>query len=152
MNARGECKLAFRNVDELYEYNNSGATESYIGSSVSDINDNIERARKKTAMIFSSNFDCRKVNRLIYVKFWRQACISSLLFGTELMSITPSLYRKLELFQSWFLKNVCFEPDYAPSILLLKLSGLNSIESQVHVKRLLLLGRLITEPKIAPAV
>ena len=37
-------------------------------------------------------------------------------------------------------------------ILLLKLSGLNSIESEVHVKRLLLLGRLITEPKIAPAV
>ena len=27
----------------------------------------------------------------------------------------------------------------------------NSIESEVHVKRLLLLGRLITDPKIAPA-
>ena len=45
-----------------------------------------------------------------------------------------------------------FVPDYAPSILLLKLSGLNSIESEVHVKRPTLLGRLITEPKIAPAV
>ena len=36
--------------------------------------------------------------------------------------------------------------------LFLKLSGLNSIESDVHVKRLLLLGSLIAESKIAPAV
>ena len=104
-------------------------------------------------MIFSSNFDYRKANPFIYVKFWRQACIPFLPFGTELLSITPSLFQKLELFQSRFLKNVfCFVPDYAPGILLLKLSGLNSIESEVHIKRLLLLGRLITEPKIAPAV
>ena len=73
-------------------------------------------------------------------------------FGTEVMSIAPSLFQKLERCQSWFLKNVFFVPAYAPSIVLLKISGLNSIESEVHVKWLLLLGRIITEPKIAPAV
>ena len=31
-------------------------------------------------MIFSSNFDRRKVNPLIYVKPWRQDCIQSILF------------------------------------------------------------------------
>ena len=103
-------------------------------------------------MIFSSNFDRRKVNPLIYVKFWRQACIPFLLFGTELMSIIPSLIQKLERCQSWFFKNVFFVPDCAPTILLLKLSGINSIESKVHVKRLLLLGRIITDLKIAPEV
>ena len=45
-----------------------------------------------------------------------------------------------------------FVPDYAPGILLLKLSGLNSIESETPVKRPLLLARLITQPKIVPAV
>ena len=45
-----------------------------------------------------------------------------------------------------------FVPYYAPSILLLKLSRLNWIESEVNNKRFLLLGRLITEPKIALAV
>ena len=58
----------------------------------------------------------------------------------------------IEQCQRWFLKHVCFVPDYAPSMLLLKLSGLNFNESEIPVKRLLLMGRLITEPKIAPAV
>ena len=36
--------------------------------------------------------------------------------------------------------------------LLLKLSGLNSIESEVATKKLLFLGRLITEPKMTPPI
>ena len=78
MNER-EWKLGFQNVDEPYEYKNLGVTKNYIGSSVSDVNDNIEKTRKEAGMIFSSSFDPRKVNPLIYVKFWRQACIPSLL-------------------------------------------------------------------------
>ena len=81
---------------------------NYISSSVSDVNDNKEKTRKKAGMILLSNFDRCKVNPLIYVKFWKQACIPSLLFGTELMSITPSLFQKLERCHSWFLKNVFF--------------------------------------------
>ena len=41
---------------------------------------------------------------------------------------------------------------FAPGPLVLKLSGLNSIESEVATKKLLFLGRLITEPKTTPLI
>ena len=49
-------------------------------------------------------------------------------------------------------QNQFFVPEYAPRIHVLKLSGRNSIESEKYVKKLLLLGRLITERITAPAV
>ena len=97
-------------------------------------------------MIFSSNLDRRKVNPLIFVKFWRQACLPTLLFGAELFTLTPTLLLRLEPCQSWFLKNIASGP------LLQKLLGLNSIESEIAIKKLLFLGRLIKEPKMSPAV
>ena len=76
-------------VDELFEYKNLGITKNYIGSFTSDIEYNIEKTRKKAGMIFSSKFDRRKTNPLIYIKFWRQACLPTL-FGAELLlTITP---------------------------------------------------------------
>ena len=45
-----------------------------------------------------------------------------------------------------------YVPKFAPDPLLLKLSGLNSIESEVATKKLLFLGRLITEPKVTPLI
>ena len=52
----------------------------------------------------------------------------------------------------WFLKNVFYVPNFAPSSLPLKLSGLNSIESEIDLKKLMFWGRLIIEPKTAPVV
>ena len=78
MNER-EWKSGLQNLDELYACKNLGVTKNYISSSVSEINDNIEKTRKKAGMIFSANFDRRKVNPLIYIKFWRHACVPSLL-------------------------------------------------------------------------
>ena len=79
----GECKLAHyenmnerkwllgdESVDELYEYKNLGVVKNYTGSFSSNVQDNIDKTRKKAGMIFSANFDRRKVNPLIYVKFW----------------------------------------------------------------------------------
>ena len=43
-------------------------------------------------------------------------------------------------------------PSFALGLLLLKMSGLNSIASEIAIKKLLFLGRLITEPNIAPIV
>ena len=83
-------------VDELYEYKNLGVLKNYIGSFSSNANDNIDKTRKKAGMIFSSNFDCRKVNPFIYIKFWSQACLPSLLYGSELFTLTSSLLAKLE--------------------------------------------------------
>ena len=70
----------------------------------------------------------------------------------ELFTLMPSLLMELERCQLWFLKNIFYVPSFAHSTLILKLSGLKSIESEIDVKRLLFLGRLITEPKMATVV
>ena len=70
-------------------------------------------------MIFTCNFDRRKTKPLICIKFWREACLPSLLFGAELFSLNTTQLNQLgaELFslntaqlnqlercQQWFLK------------------------------------------------
>ena len=139
-------------VDELFEYKNLGVLKNYVSSFASNVDDNIEKAQKNAGMIFSSDFNRRKTNPLIYVRFWRQVCLPSLLFGTELFTLNASQQMKFERCQQWFLKNIFYVPVFAPSSLPLKLSGLKSIEAEIDLKKLMFLGRLITEPKMAPAV
>ena len=98
-------------------------------------------------MISSSDFDRRKTKPLIYIKFWKQACLPCLLFGAELFSLNKS--QLCERCQQWLLKNVCHVPKFAPGHLLLKILNLNSIESENDLKKLLFLGRLITEPSMS---
>ena len=147
-----EWALGDDTVEELYEYKNLGVLKNYCGSFASNISGDIDKTRKKAGMIFSSNVDRRKTNPLIYVKFWRQACLPSLLFGAELFTITPSLLLELGCCQSWFLKKLFYVPDFAPLALLLRLTELNSIEDEIDMRKLLFLGRLVTEPKMAPSV
>ena len=147
-----EWFLGDTKVEELYEYKNLGVLKNYVGSFSSNIDDNIDKTRKKVGMIFSANLDRRKANPLIYVKFWKQACLPTLLFGAELFTLTSTLPLRLERCQSWFLKNIFCVPKFASGPLLQKLSGLNSIESEIAIKKLLFLGRLIEEPKMFPAV
>ena len=71
-------------------------------------------------MIFSSHLDRRKVNPLMYVTFWMQACLPSLLFGAEPFTLTPGLLLKLERCQSWFLKHIFYVPSFTPGPILLK--------------------------------
>ena len=144
--------LGSESVSELYEYINLGVVKNYIGSFSTNADENIEKTRKKAGMIFSSNFDRRKVSPLIYIKLWREACLPTLLYGTELFTLTPTLLVKLERCQQWFLKNVFYVPKFASRQLLLKLSGLISIESEIALRKLLFLGRLLTEDKMAPVV
>ena len=106
-------------------------------------------------MIFSTNLDGRKINPLVYVKFWRLACGSAYLLCfmvLKVFTLTPTLLTKLERCQLWFLKIIVFVPKFAPNLLLQRLSGLNSIESEIALRKLLFLGHLITEPKMAPSV
>ena len=93
-----------------------------------------------------------KSTLLYTLKFWRQACLPSLLYGVELFTVTPTLIEKFERCQMWFLKNLFFVPKFTPKHLLLKLSELNSVESKVVLRQFLLLGRFITETKMAPVV
>ena len=101
-----EWTLGDTKVDELYEYKNLGVLKNYAGSFTSNILDNIEKTRKKAGMIFFSDFDRRKTKPLIYIKFWKQACLPCLLFGAELLSLNKSQLCQLERCQQWFLKNV----------------------------------------------
>ena len=140
--------LGSETVEELYEYKNLGVLKNYVGSFSSNVTDNIEKTQKKVGMLFSTNFDRRKVNPFVYIKFWRQACLPSLLFGSELFTVTPNLLHKLECCQMWFLKTIFFVPKFAPNLLILQLAGLNSIESEIDIRKLLFLGRLLTEPKM----
>ena len=126
-------------VGKLYEYKNLGVLKNYIGSFSSNVEDNIDKTRKKAGTIFSSKFDRRKVNPFIYIKFWSQACLPSLLYGSELFTLTSFLLAKLERCQQWFLKNIFYVPNFAPIRLILKLSGLNSIESEIVLRKLLFL-------------
>ena len=49
-------------------------------------------------------------------------------------------------------ENVFYVPKFAPCQLLLKLSDLWSIDSEIDLRRLLILGRLLTGDKMAPVV
>ena len=51
-----------------------------------------------------------------------------------------------------FFKKIFYIPQFAPVKFLLKVSGLNSVGSEIDVKKLLFLGRLVTEMKMASAV
>ena len=144
--------LGGESVTELYEYKNLGVVENYIGSFSTSADDNIDKTRKKASILFSSNFDQRKVNPLIYIKIWRQACLPTLLYGVELFTLTPTLLAKVEHGQQWFLKNVFFVRKFAPCQLLLKFSGLWSIDSEIGLRKLLVLGHLLTGDKMAPVV
>ena len=125
--------LGDESVTRLYEYKNLGVVKNYIWSFSTNADDNIGKTRKKAGMLLSSNFDRRKVNPLIYIKFWRQACLPTLLYGTELFTLT--LLAKVERCQQWFLKNVFYVPKFAQCQLLLKLSGLWSIDSEIGFRR-----------------
>ena len=107
---------------------------------------------KNAGMIFSANFDRRKVNPLICVKFWWQACLPTLLYSSELFTLTPSLLEKLERCQLWFIRDIFYVPKFTPKQLLLKLSRLSSIESEIAIKKMLFLDRLISCAKTAPVV
>ena len=120
-----------------------------MGSFSSNVEDNIHRTCKKVGLIFASNFDRCKVNLLVYVKLWKQACLPDHYclkrsFGRSLLL--------LERCQYWFLKHIFYVPELAHGPLLLKLSGLNSIESEVATEKLSFSGRLITEHKMRPLI
>ena len=91
------------------------------------------------------------MNPMVYITFWRQACILALLFGTELWTVTKLGLKKLERCQGWFLKKLFHLPDIVNSLLLNVTSGHPTIGSLLHQKKLYFLDRILTLPK-APKV
>ena len=93
-------------VDELFEYKNLEVLKNYMSSFALNVDDNIEKVRHD----FSSDFNRRKRNLLVYVNFWKQACLPSLLFGTSLFILNASRLIKLECCQQRFL-TFCMSPS-----------------------------------------
>ena len=100
------------NVEELYECKSLEVVKNYVSSFSSNVEENVNNTRKKAGMLFSANFDHRKVNPQVYIKFLGQACLPSLLYGTELFPLTPTLLEKFERCQQWFLKHVFYAPVF----------------------------------------
>ena len=74
-----------------------------------------------------------------HLKFWQQACLPSLLFRSELLTLTDNLFLKLERCRLWFLKNIFHVPPFAH-----RRGGCNSfhlrpcsVKSVEYLKRLL---------------
>ena len=138
-------------IDEEDEYVNLGVYKNY-GSFSRNVDENIAKARKKAGMLFSVNFVRKRVNPMIYSKFWKQACIPTLLFGAEIWSLTSTHLEKLERWQKWFIKRLFHLSDYTSNEVLAIVSGIFSVATIINEKTLYFLGRIITLPKMPDVV
>ena len=91
-------------------------------------------------MLFSANFVRKCVNPMTHLKFWKQACIPTLLFGAELWSLTSTHLEKLERCQRWFIRRLFHLPDYTSNEILAIVNGIPSVPT------------IITLPKISDVV
>ena len=101
-------------------------------------------------MLFAANFDRIRANPMVYVKFWRQSCIPTLLFGSELWTLPFTLLNKLEACQRWLFQKLFHLSDHVPNHSLYIVSRLLSIETFIDQRKLFFLARIITSHKIPP--
>ena len=99
------------------------------------------KTRKKAGMILSGCTDRKNTNPLIYINLWKQACLPTLLFGSELWILSQTQVLQLERCQRWFLRKVFHLPKFCDSIILTKISRLWSVESAVNYRKLLFFAR-----------
>ena len=124
------------------KYKNLGVTKNYANSCSGDIDEAIKKARRKGGMILSMGFDRKKVNPLIYIKLWKQTCLPSLVFGSELWSLTKTDIACLECCQNWFIRKVFHLSKFSSHLLLLKISGLISVENEIAKRKLFFFARM----------
>ena len=93
-------------------------------------------------MILSMGFDRKKVNPLIYIKSWKQSCLPSLVFGSELWLLTKTDIVCLERCQNWFVITVFNLPKFSSHLLLLKIFGLISVENEIAKRKLFFFARM----------
>ena len=129
-------------VKEKKEYKNLGVTKNYAHSCSGDIDEAIKKTRRKGGMILSMRFDRKKVNPLIYIKLWKQTCLPSLVFGSELWCLIQTDIAYLERCQNWFIRKVFKLPKFSSHLLLLKISGLISVENGIAKRKLFFFARM----------
>ena len=88
-------------------------------------------------------FDKKKVNPLIYTKLWKQTCLPSLVFGSELLPLTKTDVDCRGRCQNWFITKVFHLPKFSSShLLLLKISGLRSGKIEIARLKLFFFARI----------
>ena len=95
-----------------------------------NVDENIAKTKKKAGMLFSANFVRKCVNPMIYLKFWKEACIPTLLYGAEIWSLTSTHLEKLEICQRWFIRRLFHLPVYTSNEVLAIVSGIATIINQ----------------------
>ena len=93
-------------------------------------------------MILYIGFNRKKVNPLIYIKLWKQTCLPSLLFGSELWFLTKTDITCLERCQNGFIREVFNLPKFSSHLLLLKISGLISVENEIVKRKFFFFARM----------
>ena len=117
----GKFNLGLDVVKERKEYKTKICAHSCSG----DIDEAIKETRRKGG-ILSVGFLRKKVNQtpLIYIKLKKQTCLPSLVFGSELWSLTKTDIACLEHCQNWFIRKVFNLPKFSSHLFLVKISGL----------------------------
>ena len=129
-------------IDEEEEFVNSGVYKNYCGSFSKHVDENSAKTRKKAGMLFSANFVRKCVNLMIYLKFWKQACIPVLLFGANIWPLTSTHLEKLERCKRWFIKRLFHLPDYKSNKILAIVSGIPSVATIIIRKNYISLTEL----------
>ena len=83
-------------VEEEDQYKNLGVVKNYAGSFQFDVDEVIEKRKKKARMTLKV---AKKTNPTIYVKLWKQVCLPSILFESELWIIDQSQLTAVERYQ-----------------------------------------------------
>ena len=89
---------------------------------------------------------------MIYLKFWKQACIPTLLFGAEIWSLTSTHFEKLKRCQRWFIKRLFHLPGYTSNEILAIVSDIPSVATIINQKKLYFLARIVALSKIPDVV
>ena len=71
-------------TDERDEYTDLGVYKNSCGSFTkkNTIDESITKTRKKAGMLFAANFDRKRTNPMVYLKFCKQSCTPTHLFGS----------------------------------------------------------------------
>ena len=136
--------LGFDVVKERKEYKNLEVTKNYAHSCGGNINEAVKKTRRKGGIILSMGFDRKKVNPLIYIELiWKITCLPSLVFGSELWSLTKTDTACLERCQNWFIRKVFNLPKFSSYLLLLKIFSLISVENEIAKRKLFFFARMV---------
>ena len=133
----------------------SGVSTRHIGiqrevsssDAASTVSTNITKGRRALYSLYGSGLHGKNgLNPLTCISVWKTYIIPVLTYGLEILALTQKLYDQLERFQSRTFRQLLCLPDSMPVPALYILTGLAPVQSVVHKKILMMLGRICSFP------